>query len=253
MSTTREERTVDAEFPETRWSLVRRAAAAAGANGADAGQALEEICRDYWLPIYAYLRQTGHGRQDAEDYTQDFFERILSKNVIARADAEFGKLRSFLLGVLKNSLSDGRKRRNARKRGSGVPIISIEAAEVESRLASRESAGRSPEESYDFHWALAVIESAVGRLREDYSAKGKTALFEALAPSLQGTEGATYREHADKLGMTETAMKVAAHRLRIRFREAVRAQVADTLEAGADVDEELGYLRTVLHRSPALG
>ncbi|NNC88640.1 MAG: sigma-70 family RNA polymerase sigma factor [Akkermansiaceae bacterium] len=228
--------------------MVRRAANRGGAEGTDATEAWAEICRSYWLPIYAFVRRSGSSRQDAEDTTQEFFTRILSKDLITRIDSKEGKLRSYLLGVLKNLLSEERKRAKSKKRGGEASFLPIDLGDAETRFGDSASAERTPDESYDYHWALMTLEATMGQVRGEYREKGKEALFEAVAPSLQGESLVAYAESAAALGMTESAVKVAAHRLRHRFRDALREQVARTLETGADAEQELRHLRNVLQQ-----
>ncbi|MFN0068065.1 MAG: RNA polymerase sigma factor [Limisphaerales bacterium] len=224
-------------FDTTHWSVVL----AAGARETkQAEAALETLCLTYWYPLYAYVRRRGHGPEDAQDLTQEFFARLLAKEYFRRADRERGRFRSFLLKSLQHFLVNEWVRGQARKRGGGEKLIPLDEALAE-RLYQQEPATPHPPESlYDRRWAVTLLDRAMERLGADYAAAGKRGLFDQLKGLLL-TEGSggIYREKALQAGMSEGAVKVAVHRLRHRFGEAVRAEIAQTVATPAEVEEEL--------------
>jgi len=230
-------------FATTHWSVVFQAG---DDSGGDTQRALELLCRCYWYPIYAYVRRLGHSPHDAQDLTQSFFAYLLEKRLIAKAQPEFGRFRSFLLGSLKNFMANEWRRQNALKRGAGQ-TISIDPQDAEDRYAVEVAGGANPQMLYDRAWAVAVLDGAIAMVEAEYSAAGKKDLFEALLPSLQGDRPhVTYAELGAQLAMSENAVKVAVHRLRGRYRELLRAAVANTVADPLEVDGELRYLMQVL-------
>jgi RNA polymerase sigma factor (sigma-70 family) len=231
-----------AVFATTHWSVVLDAAQETGesTNGA-----LEVLCRAYWYPIYAYVRRLGHSPHDAQDLTQSFFAYVLEKRLIARAQPEAGRFRSFLLGSLRNFLANEWRRQTAQKRGGGQ-VIPIDARSAEERYAVEPMDKSNPQALYDEAWAAAVLDEAISLLEAEYHRTGKGTLFAELLPTLQGSERSGYAETAARLGLTEGAVKAAAHRLRTRYRELLRATVAHTVAEPAEVDEELRHLMHVL-------
>jgi RNA polymerase sigma factor (sigma-70 family) len=230
-------------FLTTQWSLV----AAASAQGDVASRdALEELYRLYCYPVYAFIRRRGHGRQDAQDLTQDFFVHLLEKGTLSRADPERGRFRSFLLGALDYFLAHAAERARAGKRGGGCQLVFLDddGAENSYQLAAPE--GMTAEKVFDARWAAAMIESAFARLRGELEREGKGRLFQALKGFLLGTENASYQQIADGLGLSLGAVKTVIHRLRGRYRALLREEVARTVAVPAEVDEELRYLRTAL-------
>lgn len=235
----------DGRFATTRWSLV-----IAAGDGADprAHEALEALCRLYWLPIYAFLRKHGWDRSQAEDLTQGFFLKLLEKGAIARARADRGRFRTFLLSSLKNYLADERDRDGAMKRGGGASVISIDALQAESWLSREPSPGETPEELFDRRWAGMVVDQALSRLEQTMTSSLGPERFEALRPFLlTGKEGA-YAEASRSLGIGESAVRVGVHRMRRRFGELLRDEVAQTVGSPADVEDELRYLQRILSR-----
>ena len=225
-------------FATTRWSLVL----AAGAGGS---RALAELCRAYWFPLYAFTRRLGHGPHDAEDFTQGFFADLLARDALAGVAAERGRFRSFLLASLKNFLADQRDRARAQKRGGGAPVISFDAVAAEERYALEPAGDGAPELLFDRAWALAVVERALGRVGDEYS--DQTAVFEALRPLLTGGGAqSSYAEIGTALGLQEGAVKVAVHRLRKRYAQALRAEIAETLLDPSEAEAELRHLLAVL-------
>jgi RNA polymerase sigma factor (sigma-70 family) len=231
------------EFATTHWSLVL----AAGGDTSGARVAVARLCSLYWYPLYAFARRMGLGTYDAEDATQGCFAHLLRTDGLSKVAREKGRFRSFLLAALKNHLSHERERATAQKRGGGERVVDLDALEAEARYALEPTDDLSPDRLFDRRWALAVLEQAQERLRSEYDASGKGALFEALRPTLGGARsGPAYSEIAVKLGLSEGAVKVAVHRLRDRYRGVLRSVVADTVATPVDVDAELRHLIAAL-------
>lgn len=233
------------EFHTTRWSLVL--AAQQGTDTTQAGAALAALCRDYWYPLYAFVRRRGHGAHDAQDLTQAFFTDLLGRNA-TMADPAKGKFRSYLLGALKHFLANDWHRANAQKRGGGQQIVEWDALDAESRYAIEPADQLADAEAlYDRRWAMDLLDRAVAKLRAEFEAKNDGATFEALKGTLTGGE-APREQLAAQLGMSEGALKVAVHRLRQRYREVVRQEIAQTVNSPGEVDEEMRHLVAVLRR-----
>ena len=231
-------------FVTTRWSLVIRAAAAG--DSVSAHDALEQLCRTYWYPLYAYARRRGCSPHDAEDAAQEFFARLLAGDWLARADRERGRFRSFLLASFQYFLAGERERAAAQKRGGGDAAISIDdAAESLYRL---EPADRTtPETLFERGWALALLRDVLARLEAEFDDAGRREWFDALRPAL--TEDRTEIRHAaiaERLGTSEAAARVAVHRLRRRYRELIREAVRSTVADPNDVEDEMHHLFRVL-------
>lgn len=232
-------------FATTHWSLVLKAGASPGETGRDA---LEVLCRDYWYPLYAFIRRLGHSPHDAQDLTQSFFAYLLEQQLLSKADPDSGRFRSFLLGALKRFMANEWRRQNAAKRGARQ-TVSFDATEAEGRYAIDPVDESNPHAVYEKSWAVAVLAQAVNLLEAEYANAGKGHLFTHLMPSLQGDRLDTpYAELGARLAMTEGAVKVAVHRLRQRYREILRACVAHTVADPGEVDGELRHLMTVLSR-----
>ena len=213
-----------------------------------AGAALDQLCRTYWYPLYAYVRRRGHNPEDAQDLTQEFFARLLEKKYLKLAAQERGRFRSFLLKSLQHFLINEWVRGTAQKRGGGQQIVPLDDQTAE-RAYQRESApDLAPESLYDKRWAMAVLERAMERLGESYAAGGKRELFEQLKGLLLTEASAdAYQEAAPRLNMSEGALKVALHRMRHRFREVIREEISQTVATPAEVDEELRCLMAALN------
>ncbi|TWT58729.1 hypothetical protein KOR42_21150 [Thalassoglobus neptunius] len=227
-------------FQTTRWTLVR--SADRGVASAESRDALAELCQIYWYPLYAFARRRGSQSADAQEQVQGFLSELLSGALISKAEAAKGKFRSFLLKSFQLFLSNERRRENAQKRGGGCVVFSIDAAVGEERYSHEPVEKVTPEALFERQWALTILEQVVEQLRQDYRSKGKEPLFERLLPHLTQKETARpYQQIAESLAMNETAVKVAAFRLRKRFRELLREVIADTIdETGADaIDDEL--------------
>lgn len=228
-------------FNPTRWSLV---AQLRSGDAPAASQALERLCTTYWYPLYAYVRRSGHDAEGAKDLTQAFFEHMLEKGLFASADRERGRLRTFLLTALQNFLRAEWRKSQRLKRGGGLVPLSIDESEAEDRYAREPADPQTPEAIYHRRWALTLLEETMAALRAEYEAEGKGALFQELKPTLAGDETAGFAELGTRLGMTEGATRVAAFRLRKRYRERLLEAVAASLDVAteAEVDEEIDAL-----------
>ena len=232
------------EFTTTHWSVV---VCAGGAASTEADRALEDLCRAYWYPLYAYVRRQGHAASDAQDLTQDFFARLLERKYLRLADPQRGRFRTFLLSSLKHFLINEWEKSRATKRGGAFSIISSDEQNAEGRYLAEPIEGLTPDRIYEKRWAVTLLEQVMSRLREKYAADGKAPLFEALKPYVWGetiTDG--YDSVSARLGLTEGALRVAMHRLRESFREMLRDEVARTVASPGDVDEELRQLVAAL-------
>jgi len=209
--------------------------------------ALDTLCQTYWFPLYAYLRRRGYDSHQAEDYTQGFFAGILERKGLQRADPKCGKFRSFLLASLKNFLADEWDRAHAQKRGGDKNIISLDFDAAASRYDLEPADRLSPEKLFDRSWALTVLTRAMDRLKAESASSDKQRLFDGLKVYLAAERDAvSYRDVAGELDMTEGAVKVAVHRLRRRYRELVREEIAQTVTTEAQVDEEIRDLFAAL-------
>lgn len=231
-----------ARFAATRWSLVR--IAGNWRAGTDARLAMEELMRDYWFPLYAYLRRQGQSPEDAQDLLQGFFTRVLEKDSLAAADQDRGRFRSFLLACLQHYVLNELDKSRAQKRGGAAnQYISLDALDAEARYAVEPADHRTPERLFEQQWALQILDQVLLRLREHYEKQGKVELFEVLKNSLMSSVSSqSHRELATQLNMAEGTVTVAAHRLRRRFRELLREEIAHTVAEPELVDEEIRYL-----------
>ena len=235
-----------AGFVATRWTVVL---AASEPHAGHAATALEALCRAYWYPLYAYVRRCGHSPPDAQDLTQEFFARLLEHNWIARADRHKGRFRSFLLMALKRFLANEWDKARTLKRGGQVRLVSLRLDTAETRYSQEPADTSTPEQVFEKQWALALLESVLNQLRAEDAGDGKAVLFDTLKPCLIGSrESQPYAALAADLEMTEGAVKVAVCRLRERYRERLKAEIAHTVASPAEVDEELHHLFRVLAR-----
>jgi len=231
-------------FVTTHWSVVLTAGRS---DTTRARAALEQLCRSYWQPLYAYVRGAGHSREEAEDLTQEFFARLLAHNSVARADPARGRFRSFLLASLKHFLANEWDKARAQKRGGGSSLIPLEFDTAETRCAQPVAPGDTPDRAFDRQWALALLEVVLGRLRREYRDAGREDLFLGLKETLSGGRAEIpYRDLGAQLGLSEGAAKVAAHRLRQRYRELLREEIANTVAGPEEVEEELRQLFAAL-------
>ena len=233
-------RPAQGRFATTRWSLVL----AAGASS-DGREALADLCEMCWYPIYAYVRRRGYSVEDAQDLTQAFFATLLNKESLARVQPERGRFRSFLLQAMQNFLANEWDRRRAQKRGGGQEDLSLDFLRAEERFGEEPEAPHTPESLYQRRWAMMLLDRGLGSLRRDYERAGRGEIFSTLAPCLTGA-ARPYGELARSLGMREGAVKVAVHRLRKRFGEMLRREIAETVENPEDVEDEMRQLLHIL-------
>jgi RNA polymerase sigma factor (sigma-70 family) len=238
------------EFVTTRWSLIL-SAANLGSDEQKARDALAELCRTYWRPIFSFVRARGYSLEDAQDLTQDFFVTILKENWLQRADRNRGRFRSFLLRSLQNFLINAAEKTHTYKRGGDVEFISWDdwAAEAPSHSSNSAQAPDllPPERLFDLSWATTVVEHALQRLREECESKGKLWLFRALSHHLtEERDEVSYTNLSADLGVADTVVKKQLHKMRQRYRALLRAEVSRTVENPADVDDEIRYLCAAL-------
>jgi RNA polymerase sigma-70 factor (ECF subfamily) len=208
---------------------------------------MEVICRAYWQPLYSYVRRCGQTPHDAQDLTQEFFHRLLEKEWLRAADREKGRLRTFLIVALKNFMAKEWRAAGAQRRGGRAAQVPLDTSFAESRLAAQPKGGRTVDEAYDRQWAITVLDLTLERLRAEFSAAGKAEDFEALKGCLMAARGAIdYAAVAAQLGTSEGAARVAVHRLRKRFREVYREEIAHTLADGVSIEDEMRYLAAAL-------
>ena len=207
---------------------------------------MAELCRIYWYPLYAFIRRRGHGAQDAEDLTQEFFARLLDKHFLAAADREKGRFRTFLLVAVKRFLANEYDRAQAQKRAGGQRIVPLDGLEPEARYHLEPADTMTPERLFEQQWALTLLEQVLARLQAEMTAAGKAALFESMKGHLAGTREETYAATAARLGLSEGAVKVAVHRLRRRYRDLLQEEIAHTVAGPEDIEEEIRYLFTCL-------
>ena len=232
------------QFPTTRWTLV---VAAGDPHRKEARSALVYLCENYWYPLYAYLRRRGYSADEAQDLTQDFFVRVLEGRYLDRADPEKGRFRSFILTSLKFFVADEEDRQRARKRGGGT-VVPLEFSSGEERYQREPAHDETPERIFERRWALTVLDRVVEKLRNEFVHHGHLEHFERLKVFLLGQSDAPYAALARQMDTSEGAIKVAIHRLRKRYRELVRQEIADTVADPAEVESELRYLAAVLTR-----
>ena len=231
-------------FATTHWSVVL---AAGQQESPQAAAALETLCRRYWYPLYACVRRRGYQPQDAQDLTQGFFAALLTGNSLARADRERGRFRTFLLTAFDNFLHNEHDRATALKRGGGREIVSWEEHTAEARYAQEPAGGLSPEQVYEKRWATTLLERVLARLRAEFGQAKRLELFDRLKPHLWGEDDATpYAQLAAPFKMTVSALKVTVHRLRRRYRDLLRDEIAQTVADAAEIDGEIQYLMRVM-------
>jgi RNA polymerase sigma factor (sigma-70 family) len=231
-------------FALTRWTVVL---AAGRTESTHARDALEQLCSTYWSPIYAFVRRQGYSPPDAQDLTQEFFSRLLEKRFLDDVNPAKGRFRSFLLASLKHFLANEWDKAKRQKRGGGQIPLSIDAQSVEGRCGIELIEHLTPEKLFDRSWAIALLHRVMERLREEYVRAGKTSVFEQLKSTLTGERRSVpYTDIAAFLNTSEGAVKVAVHRLRQRYRELLRAEIADTVAGPEDVEEEVRSLFAAL-------
>jgi RNA polymerase sigma-70 factor (ECF subfamily) len=234
---------VRARFATTRWSRIVGPAA----DGPDQQKgAFEELVQAYWYPLYAYIRRRGVAREDAEDLTQGFFAHLLDGQRLRAATPERGRFRNFLLAALRNYIANQWRSAAAAKRGGAVGHVSLDFCDAERRYLLEPTDCETPQQLYDRRWAMTLMDNALNRVREFYESAGKAVLFAELKQYLAGGDEKSIAEVAGKLGLSESATRVALHRLRKRCRDCLRAEVARTLESTEDLDSEVAALLSLV-------
>jgi RNA polymerase sigma factor (sigma-70 family) len=231
------------DFPTTHWTLVMRVRE----RGEVRQAALEELCALYWYPVYAFLRRRGHAQHDAEDLTQGFFMKLLHDETFDAADGGKGRLRTFLLTSLNRHLADQQRRQTARKRGRGNRIIAFEEMNAEERYVHEPQDHRDPEWLFTRAWAQLMIDGVREKLRQSFGETGRARVFDTLLPFLLWDDAPpSYREIAQKLDASETSVRLLVFRMRGKFRELLREEVARTVETPVEVASELEWLKSTL-------
>jgi RNA polymerase sigma-70 factor (ECF subfamily) len=227
-------------FVTTRWTLILQAGRR---HTPQSDEALQELCRTYWYPLYAYVRRQGHSREDAEDLTQAFFARLLEKNWLEQLASDKGRFRGFLHAAMKHFLANEWDKSHAQKRGGAVPHLSLDWQSADSTYLLTPAADLSAEKMFDRAWSITLLERVLARLQAEAVADGKEAQFEQLKSFLAlGQSAIAYPELAAQLGLSDGAARVAVHRLRKRYRELLREEVAQTLADPTQVEEEMRSL-----------
>lgn len=240
--------TSPAQFATTHWSVVL---AAGGFSNDRRAAALEQLCRTYWYPLYFYIRRRGNGPEDAQDLTQEFFARLLEKQWLEGVENNGSRFRSFLLTALNGFLANQHDRATAKKRGGGQMLFSLDAEQAERRYALEPATTESPERLFDRRWAVTVLDRAIARLKQETEASGRQRQFECLNPFLsREPEPGEYEPIAAALGVNSGTIGVSVHRLRQRYRECVRTEIAQTLADPAQVDAEMMQLFAALRGDP---
>jgi len=231
-------------FTTTHWSVVINAQAD---DSPQAAQALEQLCRNYWYPLYAYVRRQGRSPEDAQDLTQSFFARLLAGNSLGGVDRRKGKFRSFLLGAMNHFLADEWDRARCQKRGGGQSTLSLDETDAEERYRLEPAEELTAERIYERRWALTLLEQVLRELEAEFAQAGSADQFAVLKIFLLGDKGElSYADAAARTGMNENAVGVAIHRMRRRYGELFREAIAHTVSNPAEVDEEIAYLLCIL-------
>jgi len=231
-------------FVTTHWSVVLHAARADTTRARDA---LAHLCQIYWYPLYAHVRRRGYGPEDAQDLTQTFFAHLLERQALAAADPTRGRFRTFLLATMNNFLVSEWRKARAQKRSPEAPLVSLDWAAAEERFDLEPVDAATPDKAFEKQWALELLESVLNQLEEEYRRQDKATLFAALKRTLTGSrETQPYDELAASLGLTEGTVKVTVHRLRKRYRELIRAEIANTVASPEEVDGEMRHLLQAL-------
>ncbi|MFT6864023.1 MAG: RNA polymerase sigma factor (sigma-70 family) [Akkermansiaceae bacterium] len=231
------------DFPHTRWSLIL--AAKSGTPEAR-NEALSQLCQNYWYPLYVYVRRRGFDQHDAEDLTQDFFSLLIAKDRIQLLSESKGRLRAYLLGAIKNHLSNARTKANAQKRGGGKTLLSLDLSLAEERYLVEPSTPESPESLFQLRWALDLLNSAFDTLEQEYRRAGKQLLFTTLKSSIGGDQQElTHAHFADTLGISVGNARVALHRLRKRYRHVLEELIADTVADTSEIADEIDALHRI--------
>src|SRR5579862_2411143 len=232
------------DFPTTRWTLIVEAG---DPQRKGARAALVSLCEGYWYPLYAYVRRRGYPADPAQDLTQEFFIRLLEGRYLDRADPEKGRFRAFLLTSMKFFLADEADRNRAQKRGGGS-VLPLEFSKGEDRYLREPAHDETPERIFERRWALSVLDRVLERLRDEFVHHGRPEHFERLKVFLLGQSDAPYATLAREMNTSEGALKVAIHRLRKRYRELFRREIAYTVADPSEVESELRFLAAVLSK-----
>jgi len=227
-------------FPTTRWSLIVGSRQRPTANSREA---LASLCSTYWYPLYAYMRRQGESVEDAQDLTQGFFSRLLEKQYLEDFDRERGRFRTFLVAAFRHYAANERHRERAQKRGGEQALLRLDLQDAEQRYHLEPSHNLTPEKIYERRWALTLLERSMERLRADSASHAR---FDRLQTFLTGEPADSYRQLAEELGMSEVALKVAVHRLRRRYGDLVREEIAQTVASPEEIKDELSYLLSVI-------
>ncbi len=233
-------------FATTSWSMVIQAATP---NTPESSFALADLCDAYWYPLYSFVRRKGYTREEAEDLTQSFFSELLEKKQLSVADQQRGRFRTFLLAALDHFVSKQWRAKNALKRGGGSSIISFDFQTADEQYANEPFHEWTPQKIFDRNWALAILSETLAGVRKQYVESDKAELFDELKVFLGDASKVTYKSIAEKMDTTEGAIKVAVHRLRERYGEQLRIQIARTVEFASDVNQELQSLMEALRTS----
>jgi len=230
-------------FTTTHWTLVLQAG---DAESAQAQAALAKLCQAYWYPLYVFIRRQGRGLEDAQDLVQGFFARVLEKNYLKDADRTKGRFRSFLLLALKRYMANEWDYDHCEKRGGGKKLISLDEQDTEMRYLAEPADEMSPEKAYERRWALTLLQRVLDRLSSEFSTSSKVKVFDELKVFLNGENGGSYAEIGLRLGLSESAIKVTVHRLRKRYREILRLEIANTVSSPEAAEDELRNLFAAL-------
>jgi RNA polymerase sigma-70 factor (ECF subfamily) len=227
-------------FATTHWSVVL---AACSSTIPGAREALEKLCSGYWYPLYAYVQRRGYDTHEAQDLTQEFFTCFLASDALGTVNQEKGRFRSFLLAAMNHFLTNEWKRSQTLKRGAGITLLSFDKATAEESYRLEPTTELTPEKLYERRWTLTLLDHVLGRLREEYVIAGKGELFEQLRTFLSDAKGAlSYADAAARTGLSEAAARQVVHRLRKRYRELIRAEIAQTVREPQEIDDEIRHL-----------
>jgi RNA polymerase sigma-70 factor (ECF subfamily) len=233
-------------FQTTQWSVVQ---SAGEVTSPEAQAALARLCQAYWLPIYAFIRKRGHSPEQAEDLVQDFFGGFLEKNYVAKAVRERGRFRSFLMSSVENFLHNVHARNQAQKRGGGIPLLSLNVQDAEACYLAEPTDETDPAKAFEQRWASTVLHTVLQRLRQEFVESGRSELFEALHAHLWGDdECVPYPQLATDFNLSVANVKTTAHRLRRRYQQLLREEIAQTISQPGEIDEEIRYLMMVVSR-----
>jgi len=228
------------QFPSTHWSVVL---SAGKVDWQDARNALNQLCQSYWYPVYAYIRRRVPNLHESQDLTQEFFTHLIEKSTISAADRHKGRFRTFLLTALKSFLANQWQKGQAQKRGGGQTVLSLDFPSGDARFLAGPTTEATPDWLFDREWAISLLDDVVGRLHDEYARQGKQHIFDSLKGTITAQERQRpYSQVAHELGISENAAQVAAHRLRRRYRELLRQEIAKTVAEPADIDDEIRSL-----------